>query len=218
MVNPIHRKSTVRWPLSGRLPVLYGSLLLLALASANACGKKKDKGGGGGPGPMGQQDPNKSMQPGAMQADAVKADFSGAVGALVLDPSVGGMGLMEGGGSGNGEDSFVKIQDDGEIAPILTVDKAENQNYGPNNGLPKIKTIAVSPIKEVFLHFEYPFIYRSQTEPQYLPKPGCEAYQGGEGNPPPSRSYALGMHGIRRGESQLARSLEDGKRFPMPDL
>lgn len=126
------------------------------------------------------------MGPGVMQADAVKADFSGAVGALVLDPSVGGMGLMEGGGSGSGEDSFVKIQDDGEIAPILQVEKAENQNWGgPNNGLPKIKTIAVSPIKEVFLHFEYPFVYRSQEEPQYLPKPGCEPYQGGGGNPPP---------------------------------
>ena len=147
----------------------------LALSSAFiACGKK-DKG----------DNNNGFMNGGGQTAASVKADFSGAVGVLVVDSGTGGgggglrlkgmrnlslsMALQGNGGSGsNGDDSdgsLVKVGDDGEVKSALSTGNDEGDGQS-NQGcckvqVPRVKTIAVSPSKEIYLHFEHPFVYKS---------------------------------------------------------
>jgi hypothetical protein len=49
----------------------------------------------------------------------------------------------------------------GEIVDALKQEKTDStQVFDPNRKLPKLRTIAVSPTGEVYLHFENPFIYK----------------------------------------------------------
>jgi hypothetical protein len=121
------------------------------------------------------------MDGGGQQAlTDVKADFSGAVGVLVIDPNqatsslrlIGGdsafanLSLAET-GSGNGDGSLAKVGSDGEVKPAISSGDDEEEN---TNGwcckpkLPSVKTIAISPNKEIYLHFENPFIYKAPDD------------------------------------------------------
>lgn len=84
---------------------------------------------------------------------------------------VGGLNLTDGetDGSGSTDNSdqpsaaMQKIEEaTGEVKDALTQDinSEENGGYNPNMKLPKLLTIAVSPTREVYLHFQNPFIYR----------------------------------------------------------
>lgn len=70
----------------------------------------------------------------------------------------GGLGLFE------VPDAVLQKIDEatGEIKDALTqeVPEEEQNAYNPNQKLPKITTIAVSPTREIFIHFERSFIYR----------------------------------------------------------
>ncbi len=173
---------------------LSASIVVMVALLQGGCDKKKDSSSGCPTcGAMGPQGPNDGgggdnggggNTEGVYLAPSVSANFSGAVGALILDPQTSSAGLRENGfnldDSQQGENSFVKIKDDGEIEPILAVEKNDQNKYGgQQNSLPKIQTIAISPTKEIFLHFERPFIYRSQDELRYLPRPECEKFKNG---------------------------------------
>lgn len=149
------------------------TLSLTGMILLQSCGGKKDDGrGGGGP-----------MNGGGQQAlTDVKADFSGAIGVLVIDPNqttsslrlVGGedgpvnLSLAETGSSDGGDGSLAKVGSDGEVkSAISSGDSEEEQN---NNGwcckpkLPAVKTIAISPSKEIYLHFERAFVYKAPED------------------------------------------------------
>jgi hypothetical protein len=138
----------------------FGLTGMFLLAS---CGK--DKGGGGG-GPMG----------GGQQAlTDVKADFSGAVGVLVIDPTqtTGSLRLIGGedgpinlsladSNSGSGDGSLAKVGTDGEVSSAISSGDDDEQPNGwcCKPKLPAVKTIAISPSKEIYLHFEQPFVFK----------------------------------------------------------
>jgi hypothetical protein len=149
------------------------TLSLTGMILLQSCGGKKDDGrGGGGP-----------MNGGGQQAlTDVKADFSGAIGVLVIDPNqttgslrlIGGengpvnLSLAETGSSDGGDGSLAKVGSDGEVkSAISSGDSEEEQN---NNGwcckpkLPAVKTIAISPSKEIYLHFERAFVYKAPED------------------------------------------------------
>ncbi|HET9236717.1 MAG TPA: hypothetical protein VFO10_05680 [Oligoflexus sp.] len=161
--------------------------LTLSLASMillQSCGGKKDDGRkGGGP-----------MNGGGQQAlTDVKADFSGAVGVLVIDPNqttsslrlIGGedgpvnLSLAETGTSGDG--SLAKVGSDGEVSSAISSGGEEDEKN--NNGwcckpkLPAVKTIAISPNKEIYLHFERSFVYKAPDDGDW-----SDAWEPSSGN------------------------------------
>lgn len=145
---------------------------------AYGCGKKdNDHNGGGG-----------MMMNGGQSAALVTADFTGAVGVLVIDSSStglrlkgaenlsfalqsgnsGGSGSSNGNSSGgnqneNGDGSLVKVDENGEVKSALSSggDEAEGQHNCCKMEIPRVQTIAVSPSKEIYLHFERPFVYKN---------------------------------------------------------
>lgn len=140
---------------------------ILAL-TVNGCGKKDDgnKGGGG-------------MMMNGQSAALVTADFTSAVGVLVVDASNMGLRLkgfenasfmLQGtGGNGggnqneNGDGSLVKVDGNGEVKSALSSgpDADDGQNNCCKMEIPRVQTIAVSPSKEIYLHFERPFVYKN---------------------------------------------------------
>lgn len=73
-------------------------------------------------------------------------------------------GSGQGGPDQNGQESLKKVTQSGEVQPALQsgVNQVDNngKNGGPTPHLPKVLTIAISPQKEVYLHFEQPFIFK----------------------------------------------------------
>jgi len=163
--------------------------LTFSLASMfllQSCGGKKDNGRNGGGGPMGG---------GGQQAlTDVKADFSGAIGVLVIDPNqttsslrlIGGedgpvnLSLAET-GSSNGDGSLAKVGSDGEVSSAISSGGEEEEK--DNNGwcckpkLPAVKTIAISPNKEIYLHFERSFVYKAPDDGDW-----SDAWEPSSGN------------------------------------
>ncbi|MFW7377602.1 MAG: hypothetical protein ACOH5I_02185 [Oligoflexus sp.] len=103
---------------------------------------------------------------------SITADFSGAMGVLVIDPSSGNnlwlngihnlsLSLTE---EENGDGSLVKVGADGEISPALTSSNEENPGFMQD--LPRVATIALSPAGDIYLHFEHPFVYRAPENPE----------------------------------------------------
>jgi hypothetical protein len=183
-------------------------------ASENG-GDNDNNNNGGGPNGGG---PNGGGGSGLVEAPEVSADFVSASGVLVLEPDAGdtsGLQLTEGGAGGEG--SLKKLDADGNISPVLKVKKsAGSMMMGSMGSLPKIKTIAVSPLKEIFLHFERPFIYKSQTEPQFLPPPEeCMGGMGGKGGPMDGGGEG-GEGGPMEGEGSapMVAALEGGEMSP----
>ncbi|WP_141731778.1 hypothetical protein [Oligoflexus tunisiensis] len=145
------------------------SLSLTGMFLLASCGGK-DNGGGGGGGPMN----------GGQQAlTDVKADFSGAVGVLVIDPTqtTGSLRLIGGedgpvnlsladSDSGSGDGSLAKVGSDGEVQSAISSgdDEEEANGWCCKPKLPSVKTIAISPSKEIYLHFEQPFVYKAPED------------------------------------------------------
>ncbi len=101
----------------------------------------------------------------------VTADFSGAVGVLVIDSSaLGGLklkgaknlSLLEGSkpDAPGGDGSLVKVGEDGEVKSALSSNSTGDKNSFQMQ-IPKVQTIAVSPNKEIYLHFERAFVYKA---------------------------------------------------------
>lgn len=153
----------------------------VALTTGVGCGGKDggDNGGGGpGGGPMGSL------------GLKVTADFLGAAGLLVVDESAAGASLMLTqhnetkkrlglvgapslsladapslgleGDSDTTDGGLKKVDSVGGVNSALakTEEDTADQYKGPTQRLPAIRTIAISPLKEVYLHFENPFQYR----------------------------------------------------------
>ncbi len=149
--------------------VLTTSILSLGLAS---CG---DKGGDnkqptedqGGPMGMPQGGGGGSNPPSGNGQRAIQAtvDLSGAFGLLVLDPSGGGSKLNLAGNTAEGEKSLAKIDQDGKIKSAISINDsavpAGQTMQGPPLKLPRIATIAVSPHKDIYLHFDQAFIHKA---------------------------------------------------------
>jgi hypothetical protein len=147
------------------------TLSLTGMFLLQSCGGKKDDGRGGGPMGGGQQ-----------ALTDVTADFSGAIGVLVIDPNqttsslrlIGGedgpvnLSLAET-GSDNGDGSLAKVGADGEVKSAISTGDEDEENKD-NNGwcckpkLPAVKTIAISPNKEIYLHFERSFVYKAPED------------------------------------------------------
>lgn len=80
------------------------------------------------------------------------------------------------------EVTMQKIDEDTqEIKDALTQDVRENSVFDPNMKLPKLLTIAVSPTKEIYLHFEKSFIYKDaiSTDDPWNPSNGyqCQIFR-----------------------------------------
>jgi hypothetical protein len=157
-----------QWKLANA-SVFRAILVSSVVATFLTCGdkKKNDNSNGGGPGGPGG--------PGTQSPLNVTADLNGAVGVLIVDTNGGGsMGaglhgfknasLLE--DSNAEKSSLVKLDSDGNIQPAITAEQPETQNMGgPSQQLPKIMTIAVSPHKDVYIHFERAFLYRQPEDP-----------------------------------------------------
>ncbi|MBC7530038.1 MAG: hypothetical protein H7318_00565 [Oligoflexus sp.] len=145
--------------------IRYVGIAALALSSSwTACGKKDNK-----------NDYKNNLGLNGQAAATVTADFSGAIGVLVIDSSaVSGLRLQgasnlsladsTGGssasGNASGDGSLVKVGSDGEVKPALSSGTAKANN-NMQMALPKVQTIAVSPSKEIYLHFERAFVYKN---------------------------------------------------------
>jgi len=138
-----------------------------------SCGKDHgNKGGGSGP-----------MNGGGGGNQAltnVTADFSSAVGLLVVDPTQSSLRLAgddslpnlsladSGSGSGSNDGSLAKVDSSGDVSSAIS--DGEDDESDSKNGwcckptLPKISTIAISPNKEVYLHFEQAFVYKEPDD------------------------------------------------------
>ncbi|MBP9706175.1 MAG: hypothetical protein KBD78_00925 [Oligoflexales bacterium] len=156
---------------SSRIFLLSMRFLLVSLL-VSACGdKKKD-----------ENHPQGACC--GTQETIVTADLNNAVGMLILEnngaASLHGfknVSLAEGDAEGDADDSsLVKINEDGEIEPAISIEEDEVM-MGPPKQLPKILTIAVSPHKDVYLHFERPFIYRVVDVPGEDPWDMSKGYQ-----------------------------------------
>ncbi len=109
------------------------------------------------------------------------------MGVLVIDPnqaaSSGGslrligredgpvnLSLADSGSSTDGDGSLAKVDASGEVKSAISSGSEEDADSKDNTGwcckptLPAVKTIAVSPAKEIYLHFEYPFTYKTPED------------------------------------------------------
>jgi hypothetical protein len=139
------------------------SMSLLVCMSIMSCGKD-DGGDDHPPGPGGQL------------AQQVTADFSGAVGVLVIDSAGEETGLrldgarnesfrLQAAGNSSDDTSLVKVDKNGDIKSALS--KIESQEGCCGEDLPRVQTIAISPNGEVYLHFERPWVYRMPENGQW---------------------------------------------------
>ncbi len=78
-----------------------------------------------------------------------------------------GGGAQGSGGGGapqpSGASSLQKVTESGEVKDVITVSDSNPDAKGGGGGkqpLPKVLTIAVSPLKDVYIHFERPFNYK----------------------------------------------------------
>ncbi len=80
------------------------------------------------------------------------------------------------GSSGNGpsgDGSLQKVDSKGEVKNALSVPtKEKTQNGPPPQKLPKVLTIAISPAKDVYLHFEHPWQYKDSANGENAFEPG----------------------------------------------
>ncbi|MCX6128412.1 MAG: hypothetical protein NTX25_05025, partial [Proteobacteria bacterium] len=137
----------------------------IGIAMISGCGDKK------------HNDDNKNFNGGGggQSLQTVTADFSGAVGVLVIDSSQSGSLRLNGfanesmslADSGSNDTSLVKVDNQGDIKSALSTAESDSENGGCcQQPLPRIKTIAVSPNKEIYLHFERPFVYKAPDSPE----------------------------------------------------
>lgn len=154
------------------------TILPLILITAISCDKKNDNHGGDG---GGYYNGNAVILP--------QVDVSGALGLLVVDNSstnnasvqaafhnktaalIGAplihaddISLMSSRfdqkTSEDGTGSLKKTDSDGNVSAAISVPGATSTQGGPQS-LPKISTIAVSPVGEIFIHFENPFRHKT---------------------------------------------------------
>jgi hypothetical protein len=154
------------------------AVLILTAITSISCNK-----GGGGDGGGGGYNPNGNLiQP--------QVDVSGALGLLVVDNSSStstqsvaaihnktaallGAPLIHPENihstsneltkqaSEDGTGSLKKTDSSGNVTAAISVPGATSNQQGGPQSLPKISTIAVSPVGEIFLHFENPFRHKA---------------------------------------------------------
>ncbi|MDQ3233023.1 MAG: hypothetical protein M3Q07_14490 [Pseudobdellovibrionaceae bacterium] len=159
------------------------TLSLTGMFLLQSCGGDKNNGNRGG-GPI--------MGGGQQALTEVKADFSGAIGVLVIDPTqttgslrlIGGengpVNLSLADGSDSSDGSLAKVGADGEVkSAISSGDESSSSTGGvccaPK--LPAVKTIAISPNKEIYLHFEHAFVYKAPADGDW-----SDAWEPSSGN------------------------------------
>lgn len=148
----------------------------VVVSALAGCGGKGGDGGGGPQGPMG----NMALQ--------VTANLKGAAGLLVVEEGQQGaslmlahhnetakrlgltsvpelsladlpaLGLADEAASKDG--GLKKVTSAGAVGSVLTTETNADPNMGMKQQLPAIRTIAISPQQEVFLHFERSFQYK----------------------------------------------------------
>lgn len=139
------------------------SLALLMAITQGGCDKKNGRDKGSQLGANG----------GSGTASTVVANFSGAVGVLVVDSSLTGNLRLSGAtnlsladtATSESDGSLVKVGEDGEVSSALSSGNHDEQQ-GFQEEIPKVQTIAISPSKEIYLHFERPFVYRTPENAQ----------------------------------------------------